>query len=136
MIAFQVGGAESDYVRVSVTADNKDGWLSVDVDIVAGGFRGRFPAAFDTYGIAEFARQLAKLNETVSGSAKFRSLEGQLELDMECDRLGRIAVSGKAVDVAGTGNRLLFEIEIDQSHLPEILKNLHATLEKHPIVEF
>ena len=136
MIAFQIGGDESDFVRVSITRDNEDGWLSADVDIEAGQFRASYPADFDTFAFSEFSKQLAVLNKTLAGSAEFTSLEGQLELTLTCDSLGHVSVKGKAMDVAGTGHQLLFDLEIDQTHIPEILDSLKATLKKHPVRSF
>lgn len=136
MIAFQIGGEEFDFVRVSITRDRQDGWLSADVDISVGKFSGGFPANFDTIAFSEFAKQLAVLHQTISGSAKFTSLEGQLELSLKCDVLGHVAVRGWAMDVAGTGNKLSFDIEIDQTHIAPILNSLNATLKKHPVRSF
>ena len=136
MIAFQIGGEEADFVRVSITRDNKDGWLSADVEIAVGSFRGSYAADFDIFAFSEFAKQLAVLHQTVSGSAKFTSLEGQLELTLKCDALGHISVSGEAMDVAGIGNKLLFDLDIDQTHVPEVLNSLKATLKKHPVRRF
>lgn len=136
MIAFQIGGKVADFVRATIIGDNKDGWLSAEVDIAVGRFRGNYPAYFDTYAFSEFAKQLSVLDRTVSGSAKFTSLEGQLELTLKCDALGHICVDGAAMDIAGTGNKLLFEIVIDQTHLTGILDSLKATLKKHPVRRF
>ena len=136
MIAFQIGGDESDFARVSITSDNKDGWLSADVDIEVGRFRGSYPADFDTFAFSEFSKQLAVLYKTLSGSAEFTSLEGQLELTLKCDALGHISATGKAMVVAGTGSKLLFDLELDQTHIPKILDSLKATLKKHPVRRF
>jgi len=136
VIAFQIGGEKSEFVRVSITRDNKDGWLSADVEITVGRFCGSYSADFDTFSFSEFAQQLASLHRTVSGSAMFTSVEGQLELTLKCDALGHISVSGEAMDVAGIGNKLLFEFNIDQTHAPQILKSLKSTLKKHPVRRF
>ena len=136
MIAFQIGGKEADFVRVTITCDNEDGWLSADVKIAVGNFRGDYAAFFNTFAFSEFASQLAVLDRTLSGSAKFTSLEGQLELALKCDALGHISVHGEAMDNAGTGNKLLFDLNIDQTHLSETLNSLKATLKKYPVRRF
>jgi hypothetical protein len=136
VIAFHIGGDESDFARVSITRDNEDGWLSADVDIAVGRFRGSYPADFDTFAFSEFSKQLAVLYKTLSGSAEFTSLESQLERKLKCDALGHISVRGEARDVAGIGNKLLFDLEIDQTHVPQILNSLKATLKKHPVRPF
>jgi hypothetical protein len=63
-------------------------------------------------------------------------LEGQLELTLKCDALGHVSVDGAAMDVAGIGNKLLFELNIDQTHVPGILDSLKVTLKKHPVRKF
>ena len=136
MIAFHIGGREAEFVRVSITRDTQDGWLWADVKIAAGKFHGKYDAAFDTIAFSEFAKQVESLNQSPSGSATFTSLEGQLELTLKCGTLGHISVDGVAMDVAGTGNKLHFELGIDQSHLPSIVDSLQAMLNKHPVRSF
>jgi len=99
------------------------------VEVAVGHFRGSFPADFESYAFSEFHKQIAILDKTVSGSAVFTSREGQLELTLKCDVLGHIHVSGEAVDAFGTGNRLLFDLYIDQTHIPKILNSLKSTLD-------
>ena len=129
MIAFQIGGENSEFIRVSVTRVSRHELFSTDVEVAVGHFRGSYRADFESYAFSEFHKQLAILNKTVSGSAVFTSREGQLELTLKCDDLGHIHVSGEAMDLAGTGNRLLFELGIDQTHIPKILNSLKSTLE-------
>ena len=136
LIAFNIGGKDAEFVRISITGDHKDGWLSADVKVAAGKFAAIYPASFDTFAFSEFAKQLRVLHRTVSGSAEFTSLEGQLELTLKCDALGHVTVDGTAMDVAGIGNRLMFKLEIDQTHLPGILKSLKSMLKKHPVRKF
>jgi hypothetical protein len=136
MIAFHIGSREADSVCVSITDDRDDGWLLADVEVAAGRFRGKYTSYFDTQAFLSFSKQLEIMHKTVSGSAKFTSLEGQLELALECDALGHVSVTGQAMDQAGIGNKLVFEFDIDQTHLPEILGSLKGMLAKHPVRPF
>jgi hypothetical protein len=80
--------------------------------------------------------QLENLYKTVSGSAKFTSYEGQLELVLRCDPLGQIQLQGEAMDFVGTGNKLTFYLGLDQSYVPEIISTLQSALKKYPVRNF
>ena len=132
MLAFHIGGETSEYVRVSNIRDNGDGWFGADVEVVVGAFRGAYPADFNSSAFSRFRADLEKLYQTVSGSAVFTSYEGQLELTLMCEITGHIEVRGQATDYAGIGNRLTFDLQIDQTYVPTILHDLGLALEKHP----
>ncbi len=132
MLVFHIGGEEAEYVRVSNIGDHGDGWFSADVAVAVGSFEGRYRADFNSWAFADFAGHLERLYNTVSGSATFTSYEAQLELELVCNNLGQIKVRGEAMDYAGTGNKLTFRLEIDQTHVPPILASLRQALERHP----
>jgi hypothetical protein len=132
MLVFQIGGENTEYVRVSNIRDHGDGWFSADVAVAVGSFRGQYTADFNSWAFSDFAAQLDKLYQTVSGSAVFTSYEAQLELTLACDARGHIQVRGEAMDYAGTGNKLTFRLDIDQTHVPAILSSLRSAIEKYP----
>ena len=132
VLAFHIGGEEAEYVRVEDLRDNGDGWFSANVEVVVGGFRGGFSADFNSWAFSDFQKQLETLYQTVSGSAVFTSYEAQLELVLACDARGRIQLRGEAMDQAGTGSKLIFELEIDQTYVPAIISSLQLALERHP----
>ncbi len=132
MLAFHIGGQESDYVRVQNLHDNGDGWFSAEVELVVGGFRAKYPAYFNSWAFSDFCAQLQNLYETISGSASFKSYERQLEMTLACDPRGHVHLEGEAMDFAGTGNKLIFRLEFDQSYVPKILADLRAALAKYP----
>ena len=131
MLAFHIGEQDSDYVRVEIRGDNGDGWFSAKVDLVVGAFRGTYPANFNSWAFSNFRRELEELYRTVSGSASFTSYERQLELMMTCGAQGHIELRAEAVDLAGTGNRLILRLELDQTYLPNILGDLQSALDRY-----
>ena len=133
MIAFHIGGKDAEFVRVSILQDNEDGWFSADVEVVVGKFRGRFDADFNSWAFSDFRTELEALYKNVSGSAKFTSYEEQLELILTCDTSGHIKIHGEAIDFAGTGNKLIFNLEIDQTYVPTILRDLQLALDRYPV---
>jgi hypothetical protein len=132
MLAFHIGGQESEYVRVAILGDNGDGWFSAEVEVAVGAFRGTYAANFNSWAFSNFRGDLKRLYRSVSGSASFTSYEQQLEITMTCNAQGHIEARGEAVDLAGTGNRLVFRLEIDQTYLPKILADLQSALERFP----
>jgi hypothetical protein len=121
------------YERAASGDYHDDNWLSVEVSVNCGAFHGKFPAAFLTRELESFHAQLTLLYQTLTGSARFETLEGQLELEATGNGLGRIKISGEARDQAGIGNKLIFEIGIDQTQLQTSVQSLAAAMSVFPV---
>lgn len=122
-----IGSAATEHVGIAVrSADDPDGygWLDCDVEVVAGGFNGRFRASLRIPDFATFRKQLQRLYKKLEGVASFTTLEEQLALRLTGDGKGHITVEGTAIDFCGTGNRLQFEFALDQTYLPRIISEL------------
>lgn len=138
-IAF--GGKEHERLEITVLGYERaasgdyhdDNWLSIEVSVNCGAFRGKFSASFLTGELESFHAQLASLYQTLSGSVRFETLEGQLELVATGDGLGHINISGSAYDQAGIGNKLVFAIEIDQTQLQTSVQSLAAAMSTFPV---
>jgi hypothetical protein len=76
--------------------------------------------------LQRFRDQVADLYRKLDGVAVLDTLEGQSNLRPAVNHLGHAAVSGIAVDIAGTGNRLHSSLAIDQTYLPGLLGQLDA----------
>ena len=96
-------------------------------------FKGKARAALRTTELIEFGSQLRPLHETLSGTAEFTTLEGQLHLQLEGDGKGHINLKGEVMDQAGVGNRLHFSLEFDQSRLADSVRDLDAVISKFPV---
>ena len=138
---FSLGGSERERIEVSVQRYERppsgeyfdDNWLSVRVSVCVGGFRGRFDASFQTGEIASFRDQLSSLYKTLKGEAKFVTMETQLALTLIGDGRGGITLKGEAWDQPGTGNRLEFALELDQTHVGNTLGELNEVLDGFPV---
>ena len=138
-IAF--GGEEHERLEVTVFGYERaasgdyhdDNWLSVEVSVKCGAFHGKFPAAFLAGELESFHIQLISLHQTLVGTAKFETLESQLELQATGDGSGHIKISGEALDQAGIGNKLIFEIGIDQTQLQTSVQSLAAAMLAFPV---
>ena len=110
-----------------------DNWLSAQVVIRAGGFNGKFSAAFITSELVAFYEQMLALHTSLKGNAVFQTLEQQLSLTLVGDGLGRIRLAGLAEDQPGIGNRLSFGFEFDQTQLQVSVRALEQVLSKFPV---
>jgi hypothetical protein len=121
------------YEREPVGEYFDDNWLSVAVEIKAGGFTGFFSASFLTEEIEAFHQGAASLYDSLTGQAKFRTMEEQLSIDLVGDGLGHIRLTGSAEDRPGIGNTLAFAFTFDQTQLQSSVQNLVKALAAFPV---
>jgi len=141
--SFRIGRSNA-HVSVSVSpsrrefpelADYWDGnWVYATISIVAGGFRGEFEAQLRTEEFVRFRDELGPLHNSLVGRAKFDTMEEWLSIDIAGDGKGHFHADCVAIDMPGTGNRLTFGIDFDQTDLPEILGGLNAITKAFPVV--
>ena len=138
---FAIGGTARERVEVAVVGYERapvgeyydDNWLRARVTVQAGAFSGSYDAAFLTEELARFREQLETLYQSLRGQAEFATLEGQLSLLLTVDERGEVLVRGVAIDVPGTGNRLQFQLTLDQSHLRSAIDELRQVTDRYPI---
>jgi len=107
--------------------------LTVTIDVAAGAFRGRVNAAIITSELVTFLPELQRLHDTLRGVAEFTTCEGQLSLRLTGDGRGHIELAGELVDAPGTGNRLHFSLQFDQSELRASIRELEQVIETFPV---
>lgn len=136
-----IGGREHERVEIAIHGYERqmtgewhdDNWISVKVTIRAGAFCGAFVASFITDELRVFREQLMCLYTSCVGQAVFDTLEGQLHLKLEGEPLGRVRLEGRASDQPGSGNKLNFVIDVDQSHLKSAIGDIDEALEMYPV---
>jgi hypothetical protein len=115
--------------------DYSDGnWLSASVDVAAGSFRGAYDASLRAEELARFRDQLRPLYRALAGRATFETTECCLGIQVEGDGKGHFHAKCFAVDVPGTGNRLTFTLDFDQTELPYVLRELDTICDAFPVV--
>ena len=123
-----IGQSEHEFISLDVikrSYDSYDGnWLNVKVIVKAGGFTGVVENQLQANELASFQIELAKLYKSLSGSAKFATLEGWLSFEVVGGGMGGLSCTGEVMDGFVDGNVLNFNLHIDQTFLPEILKSL------------
>jgi hypothetical protein len=138
---FAIRESETEFIAVDVLGYERepvgeyydDNWLRIKIQVAGSGFRGSASAAILTEDLAQFTSQLHPLYEKIGGTAKFSTMEGQLELNLTCDKVGRVALTGFVKERPGFGFRLDFAFQLDQSHLKTTLAQLDAVTENFPI---
>jgi hypothetical protein len=141
MPTFFFGGEERErvevavhgYERATVGEYHDDNWLTVEIEVQAGAFAGRFQAAFLTDELASFLEELRILHSSLRGNANFTTLEGQLSLSLEGDGLGHIGLKGRALDQPGIGNQFRFHLSLDQTQLQASLRSLEGVVNAYPV---
>jgi len=109
-------------------------WIVCEVEIAAGGFRGRFSADMRSEEFHAFMEQVSELSRTIEGAATFTTMEGQLALSLTTDGNGHVRIVGQALDLAGSENRLEFSFDVDQTYLPAIARSLEYLLAAFPVI--
>ncbi|WP_243287473.1 hypothetical protein [Geothrix terrae] len=109
-----------------------DNWLTSRVKISVGSFSGEFGLSLFTTDFTSFLEQLSALYKTLSGEAKFETMEGQIEFSMTGNGRGGVEVSGRVLDQAGIGNKLEFAFQVDQTYLPLAIHDLNEILNEFP----
>ena len=138
---FRLGGAGKEYVEVDVlrrerpaAADVNDGnWLVARVVLEVGGFHAGYEAAIGADDVARFAQEVRRLHGDLRGQAEFATMEDQLRLLLVGDGQGHVSLTGAAQDRRGTGNRLEFHLELDQTQLAPLLGQLERVLAQFPV---
>lgn len=138
---FALGGTARERVEVAVLGYERapageyhdDNWLRVRITVQAGAFSGSYDAAFLTEEIIQFRKQLEVMYESLRGEAEFTTLEEQLSLRLTANGRGEVLLRGTAVDTAGTGNRLEFQLTLDQTHLHRTVDELRQVTDRYPI---
>ena len=109
------------YNHPNAELDWDKNWVRGIVSVKAGGFYGEFKADFMTVDFVSFKNELAKLYDKLNGIATFHTIEEQVVVKVTGDGIGHLKADCVVMDYAGTGNRLVFEIDFDQTHIPGIL---------------
>lgn len=120
-----IGQSTSDHVTIErVSAPNNEGWFHANVSVQSAVWTGKLRAEFMAGELRRFGLEIETLYKELDGSAELRPIENFLEMSFEGDGRGHINVSGTACDRLGSGTRLEFEFELDQTQLPSIARAL------------
>jgi hypothetical protein len=141
MTEVRIGGAARESLVVQIAArerpqsmDDWDGnWLHASVEVHAGGFDGRASGAIRAQELVVFRDDVAALARSLRGRATFSTMEDWLAIEMTGDGRGHVEVTGRLHDDPGSVNRLMFRLEVDQTHLSHVLAALDDVVTRFPV---
>jgi hypothetical protein len=123
-------GTASEHVSLAFSAKpTRDGWVDSDAEVLVRAFTGRIRPSFEARDLERFLEGLEKLYASLTGSAELNPREEQLVLKFTAAAGGHIHLTGEAWTYARYGNRLEFELELDQTFLPEPISQLKLLLQ-------
>jgi hypothetical protein len=108
-------------------------WLSVRALVEAPGamVRAEGPLVL-AQELARFAKQLEKINATLSGEAELRCMEPNLEIAIQCGSLGHVAAKIKITPDHLTQSHE-FKFDLDQSYLGPLVIGCKGVLSRWPV---
>lgn len=109
-------------------------WLEAEVELAIGRFRGAFACMLLAQDFADFLPELRRLHAELVGTAKFTTIERQIEFSIVGDGKGHLEVDGHAWErVDWDGPRLTWSLNLDQTYLPELIASVSAIIEAYPV---
>jgi hypothetical protein len=141
MAEVRIGGAARECVVVQIAAPERprstdywDGnWLHASVQIHVGGFDGRASGALRAEEFVDFRGEVLALHRSLRGRARFSTMEDWLSIEMTGDGRGHVEVRGHLQDDPGSITRLVFRLEVDQTHLSSVLTALDDVVTRFPV---
>jgi hypothetical protein len=130
-----------DFIRIDLTKltypdaelDWDRNWIQTKVTVKAGAFSGQFDVELMTVDFEKFKQGLKRLYDKLDGNANFDTLEGQVSIKIKGDGIGHLVADCSVMDYAGTGNQLDFEIDFDQTIIPDLVGQLDNITKTFPI---
>ena len=125
MPSFIIGLSGNNHLRIEVLPSPYRDWVEAYVSVRAESFTGQFQAHYASNDFAYLRDGLTRLNKKVFATFVFEPLEGQVRLKFVGSERGSISVECWAQEsIDGRYCTIEWQIEIDQSYLPPILRDL------------
>ncbi len=133
--------AESgNFIRIDVSGfkypnaklDREKIWLDALITVKMGDFSAKANADLMTSDFKHFKKELARLYKRLDGTASFCSPEQNVEIIMSGDGMGHIKAACTLAAHADVDYRLEVRIEVDQTHIPRMIRQLEKIIKKFP----
>ena len=108
-------------------------WIYSRITAKGGAFRGQFYCGLMTVDFELFKRDLKKIYISLKGHAEFKTIEGQIHIEIVGDGQGHFAVDCEVIHPVGIGNNLNFKMSFDQTQIPDFVRQLDVITKKFPI---
>ena len=123
------------YERPDSTDYYDANWLSCEVSVAVGKFRGETRCALWTVDFRSFAKSLRELESNLAGSAEFTTMEEQFTLSLKGDGRGRFELVGEVIDRPGrgNGNSLRWRFDVDQCQVTDFRGQIKRVVSSFPV---
>ena len=134
MAFFSIGHPERERVEVTLIGSLADvktegyDWINARVQIDVGGFTGDVQIYMCLSDMIRFKQELEPVYANLNGVAEFKTIENQLYIRVESDKLGHIAATGFLTSDFALDNKLTFDIHYDQTLLWHTISEIDEAL--------
>jgi hypothetical protein len=131
---FSIGYPDKERLEITLVGAPSDlkaegyDWIKGQVQIEVGAFKGELELQLCVSDIIRFKEQLEPVYERLEGVAEFNTVEDQLSIRIEVDKLGHVQASGYLLDDFVAGNKLHFNISYDQTLLWHTISEIDEAL--------
>ena len=131
MTFFSIGFPDKERLEVtllgSAPAPKSEGdWAKAVVHVQVGAFNGELGIWICVSDMIRFHDELEFVYRNLAGVAEFKTIEDQLYIKIEVDKLGHVQASGYVIDDFAAGNKLNFNIQFDQTLLCHTISQIVA----------
>jgi hypothetical protein len=121
--------------RSHAATDYWDGnWVRASVEVEVGGFRGSVGGDVRTDELVRFHDQLAELQQALTGTAEFTTMEGWLSIRAEGNGRGHLTFRCAVHDEPGGENVLYCTLATDQTFTRSTVAELAAAIAALPVI--
>lgn len=131
---FSIGYPDKERLEVTLLGTPSDpksegyDWVRALVQVEVGGFKGELEIYMCVSDMLRFKEQLEPVYRNLEGVAEFKTIEDQLAIKIEVDKLGHVQASGFLIDDFVSGNQLNFNISYDQTLLWHTISEINTAL--------
>jgi hypothetical protein len=131
---FSIGYPDKERLEVTLlgspTASGSEGydWVKAVAHVEVGAFKGELGISICVSDMTRFHDELEVVYKNVAGVAEFKTVEDQLYIKIEVDKLGLVQASGYIIDDIVAGNKLNFNIQFDQTLLWHTISEIDEAL--------
>jgi hypothetical protein len=131
---FSIGHSDKERVEVTLLGPPADpktegyDWVKALVQVEVGAFKGEIEIYICVSDMIRFKEQLEPVYRNLEGFAEFKTIEDQLAIKIEVDKLGHVQASGFILDDFDCGNKLNFNISYDQTLLWHTISEIDEAL--------
>jgi hypothetical protein len=114
-----------------IKQEDAEGWLYANVKFDYKNFSAKFTTSLMLNDFYPFRDELIKLNNSLTGTANFSTIEQNVILKLTGDRLGHIKINGVLRHDSEYDLQLHFDILSDQTFSPPLVKECNDIIDQH-----